>query len=313
MSGLPMVYHPAYSPPLPENHRFPMAKFARLAVHLEHTGLLQAGNLFTPRAATFEQIALAHCPEYIRQYLTGELDARSQRRIGLPWTEEIARRTVTAVGGSLLTARLALSCGLAAHLAGGTHHAHYAEGSGFCIFNDLAIVARYAVAAGWARRVLIIDCDVHQGDGTARILADDSNVITCSFHCRENFPYRKAISDLDVEIPRGSGWPEYEALLRAHLPYWLELTQPDLVLYDAGVDVHRDDTLGYLQLDDDDIRRRDRWIIATCLEREIPVSCVIGGGYDRDIDRLAKRHALVHEIASELFLQFHLTTPEKSA
>ena len=228
------------------------------------------------------------------------------RRIGLPWSEGLVRRTVTAVGGTLLTVDLALTHGLAASTAGGTHHAFADFGSGFCIFNDMAIAARWAVHSGRARRVLIVDLDVHQGDGTAAICAGDDTIFTFSMHCGDNFPFRKQTSDCDIELPVGTGDDEYFAVLRAAMPDLLTGFCPDLVIYDGGVDPHRDDKLGKLALSDQGLYRRDRYVLDTCVAAGIPVACVIGGGYDDDHDRLARRHCTLHAAAADVFDDYRL-------
>jgi acetoin utilization deacetylase AcuC-like enzyme len=220
------------------------------------------------------------------------------RRLGLPWSPELARRTLRAVGGSLLAAELALEHGLACHLAGGTHHAHRDHASGFCIFNDLAVIALSLLERGRVGRVLIFDCDVHQGDGTARILEGVADAVTVSLHCEKNFPTRKAQSDWDIDLPVGMGDADYLKVVENSLVYLLPLYQPDLVIYDAGVDVHRDDVLGLLQLTDAGLAARDRTVIEHCLGRDIPLVGLIGGGYDKDRALLARRHGILHHCAS---------------
>ncbi|WP_349571284.1 histone deacetylase family protein [Azotobacter salinestris] len=298
---LPLVYHDEYSPSFPDGHRFPMEKFRLLRDHLVDSGLTTDGALRRPEPCPADILALAHDPAYIERYCGGELSREELRRLGLPWTPALARRTVLAVGGSLLAAELALEHGLACHLAGGTHHAHYDHPSGFCIFNDLAVIARYLLASGRIGRVLIFDCDVHQGDGTARILEDTPDAITVSLHCEQNFPARKAKSDWDIGLPRGMGDADYLKVVDDALNYLLPLYQPDMVLYDAGVDVHKDDALGYLQLTDAGLAARDSAVLRHCLEREIPVLGVIGGGYDRDRAALARRHGILHHSAARLW------------
>ncbi len=251
-------------------------------------------------------LALAHCPAYIRRFLDGDLGREEQRRLGLPWSEPLARRTVRAVGGSLLTADLALKHGLACHLAGGTHHAHFDHAAGFCIFNDLAVISRYLLEAGSVQRVLIFDCDVHQGDGTARLLADTPEAITVSLHCEKNFPVRKAESDWDIPLPMGMGDADYLQVVEDALNYLLPLYQPDIVLYDAGVDVHKDDALGYLQLTDAGVAERDERVIRHCLGRDIPVLGVIGGGYSKDRAALARRHGILHHSANRVWREMGL-------
>ena len=300
---LPLVYHEDYSPPFPEGHRFPMEKFRLLRDHLLESGLVTDAQLQPPELCPAEILALSHCPAYIERYMSGELPYADQRRLGLPWSEALARRTVRAVGGSLLAADLALKHGLACHLAGGTHHAHYDHPAGFCIFNDLAIISHSLLAAGRVQRVLIFDCDVHQGDGTARLLADTPDAITVSLHCEKNFPARKAESDWDIGLPMGMGDAQYLQVVDETLNYLLPLYQPDLVLYDAGVDVHKDDALGYLQLTDAGVAQRDEAVLNHCLGRDIPVVGVIGGGYDKDRRALAKRHGILHHSAAKVWQQ----------
>ncbi|NQD93685.1 histone deacetylase [Pseudomonas sp. CrR25] len=300
---LPLVYHDDYSPPFPAGHRFPMEKFRLLRDHLVDSALVADADLLRPDLCPPEILALAHCPAYIERYLSGELPREDQRRLGLPWSEALARRTVRAVGGSLLTAELALKHGLACHLAGGTHHAHYDHPAGFCIFNDLAVIARFLLESGKAQRVLIFDCDVHQGDGTARLLADCPEATTVSLHCEQNFPARKAESDWDIPLPRSMGDAAYLKVVDDALNYLLPLYRPDIVLYDAGVDVHRDDALGYLSLTDQGLAARDEAVLNHCLGRDIPVMGVIGGGYDPDRTALARRHGILHHSAARVWAE----------
>ena len=235
-----------------------MAKFGALYDVLVRDGVAAVDQFHCPQPAPPALIALAHAPAYVEAYLTGALDARAMRRIGFPWSPALARRTCIALGSSVLTAELALAHGLACSTAGGTHHAFYDYGSGFCIFNDLAVSARAMLQQGRARRVLIVDLDVHQGDGTASILADAPAILTFSMHCGANFPFHKQASDLDVDLPVGTEDDAYLAALAAHLPDLLSQQRPDLVLYDAGVDPHRDDLLGKLALSDAGLLRHWR-------------------------------------------------------
>lgn len=298
---LPLVYHDDYSPPLPPGHRFPMEKFRLLRDHLVDSGLTRDEFLRRPEPCSAEILALAHDRGYIERYCSGDMSREELRRLGLPWSPALARRTLLAVGGSLLAAELALEHGLACHLAGGTHHAHYDHASGFCIFNDLAVIARYLLESGRVGRVLIFDCDVHQGDGTARILEGVPDAVTVSLHCEQNFPTRKAQSDWDIPLPKGMGDADYLKVVDDTLNYLLPLYQPDLVLYDAGVDVHRDDALGYLALTDEGLAARDEAVLRHCLERDIPVVGLIGGGYDKDRHVLARRHGILHHCAAKIW------------
>jgi acetoin utilization deacetylase AcuC-like enzyme len=242
-------------------------------------------------------LTLVHTAEYVDSFLSGSIDSRAMRRIGLPWSEALVERTRAAVAGTLLTARLALEHGIASNTAGGTHHAHPEFGSGFCIFNDLAVAARGLVADGTVERILVVDLDVHQGDGTARALADDPRIFTFSMHSRKNFPFRKQSGDLDVELEDGLSDEAYLRTLEHHLPDLLDDVRPSLVLYDAGVDPHREDRLGRLELTDDGLARRDRFVLERALARGVPVATVIGGGYSSDHRRLARRHTIIHREA----------------
>lgn len=301
---LPLVFHPEYSPQFPQAHRFPMEKYQLIHQHLRASALDIAWHSPLPCADSILQ--LAHDSQYIERFHAGRFERNELRQLGLPWSEELHRRTLRALGGSLLTAELALRHGLACNLAGGTHHAHAAHPSGFCVFNDLAVMARWLLASGKADRVLIFDCDVHQGDGTARMLEDCADAITVSLHCAGNFPWDRAVSDLDIEIPAGSGDADYLLRVEHLLPWLLDLHRPDILLYDAGVDVHHADVLGQLNLSDEGIRARDLFVLRQCLQRDIPVAGVIGGGYDRDRQALTRRHAILHQSAAQVWREFAL-------
>jgi acetoin utilization deacetylase AcuC-like enzyme len=294
---VPCVYHPDYVAPLPEGHRFPMPKFGRVYERLIIDGIVSVDQFHCPDEAPTDWIELAHAPEYVAAYRSGTLDERAMRRIGLPWFPRLVHRTCVAAGGTVLTARLALEHGIACNTAGGTHHAFADYGSGYCIFNDLAIAARVMQREAGIRRVLIVDLDVHQGDGTASIFSGDASVFTFSMHCGINFPFRKQQSDLDIDLDAGMEDDEYLRVLGKVLPDLLSEVKPDLVFYDAGVDPHADDLLGKLALSDNGLYRRDEFVIESCLRGGYPVACVIGGGYAKDIDRLAARHTLVFAAA----------------
>lgn len=299
--GLPLVYYPLYSTPFPEGHRFPMPKFKMIYDILVEDGIAEHGSVFEPEPASRELLTLVHEPHYVDAFVSGTLDEKALRRIGLPWSAELVERTRAAVAGTLLAARLALEHGIASNTAGGTHHAHPDFGSGFCIFNDLAVAARQLTTGGTADRVLIVDLDVHQGDGTARVFADDPPVFTFSMHSAKNFPFRKQRSDLDVELDDGLDDEGYLQVLAGHLPDLIEEVRPDIVLYDAGVDPHREDRLGRLELSDEGLARRDRYVLAQCTSRGIPVATVIGGGYSSDHRRLARRHTTIHREAARAY------------
>ncbi len=297
--GPPLVYHPAYSVPLPDGHRFPMQKFQLLKERLEQLELARPGQIHQPLPAPRRWLELVHGRSYHEAFCRGRLSRQELRRIGLPVSWPLVRRSWTAVGGTVLTARLALRHGLACHLAGGTHHAFPLHGSGFCIFNDIAVAARVLLGEGLLGQVLVVDLDVHQGDGTAAIFAADPRVFTFSMHGASNFPLHKQISDRDLALEDGIGDDAYLRALQQTLPELLEQVRPDLVLYNAGVDPHRDDRLGRLELSDDGLYRRDRLVIDAALRRRLPVATVIGGGYD-DLAALVERHTLVVRAADGL-------------
>ncbi|MBE9208980.1 histone deacetylase [Nostoc sp. LEGE 06077] len=303
---LPIIYHPNYVAPLPEGHRFPMSKFSKLYELLLNDGVAQAEQFHIPQLPPQDLIELVHTPDYVQAYCQGTLDAKAQRRIGLPWSPALVNRTCVAVGGTILTAQMALAKGLACNTAGGTHHAFPSYGSGFCIFNDLAIASRVLQKLGLVQKILIIDLDVHQGDGTAFIFADDENVFTFSMHCEVNFPGTKQHSDLDVPLPIGMEDDDYLQTLAKYLPDLLSGIQPDLVFYDAGVDPHICDRLGKLALTDTGLFRREMQVLTTCVSAGYPVACVIGGGYADDMKSLVWRHSLLHRAASEVYQQYRL-------
>jgi acetoin utilization deacetylase AcuC-like enzyme len=303
---LPLVYHSDYVAPLPVGHRFPMPKFRQLYELLLADDVARPAQFHTPQCSPSEWISLVHTPEYVQAYCDGTLDAKAQRRIGLPWSEALVNRTCVAVGGTILTAQLALAHGLACNTAGGTHHAFPSYGSGFCIFNDLAIATRVLQQLNLVQKILIIDLDVHQGDGTAFIFQDDDSVFTFSMHCEVNFPGTKQTSDLDVPLPVGMEDQAYLETLAFYLPDLLANVKPDLILYDAGVDPHAGDRLGKLALTDTGIFRREMQVLSTCVAAGYPVACVIGGGYADDLKSLVWRHSLLHRAASEVYQQYRL-------
>jgi acetoin utilization deacetylase AcuC-like enzyme len=294
----PFVYHPAYSAPLPSSHRFPMAKFRLLHQLLLERELARAEQFVQPLPAPRRWLELVHEPRYHQAFAHGTLTHQEQRRIGLPATTALVQRTWLAVGGTVLTARLALEHGLACHLAGGTHHAYPDRGSGFCIFNDCAVAAQVLLDEGRVQQLMVIDLDVHQGDATAAIFASEPRVFTVSVHCQSNFPLRKQNSDIDLPLDDGLQDDDYLIAIGDLIPNLLDQVQPDLVLYNAGVDPHRGDRLGKLCLSSMGLLNRDRLVLDACLRRSIPVATVIGGGYD-DLEPLVQRHALVFRAAKE--------------
>jgi acetoin utilization deacetylase AcuC-like enzyme len=273
--------------PLPPGHRFPMAKYAMLheaiARHLPEVELLAAPS------ASDAQLALVHTPEYIEALVSGQISADAMREIGFPWSEPMVERSRRSVGATIAAVRSALRSGLAANLAGGTHHAYAGKGSGFCVFNDVAVAARLAQAE-WQRqhhqilKVAVVDLDVHQGNGTAHIFQKDDSVFTLSLHGGRNFPFRKETSDLDVALADGCNDVDYLAALEQALRELAQRFVPNLVLYLAGADPYQGDRLGRLALTADGLEARDRRVFDWCFERQIPVAFVMAGGYGTQIE-----------------------------
>jgi acetoin utilization deacetylase AcuC-like enzyme len=295
---LAIVHHREFDADLPAGHRFPMGKFKRLAEMLVETGLVAPDGFHQPEPAEPAIIALAHDESYVSDVLEQTVPAMVEREIGLPINKSVARRARCASGGTLLTGRLALEQGIACNTAGGSHHARRSHGAGFCVFNDVGVAIRALQLEGAIETAMVIDCDVHQGDGTADIFACDSSVYTLSVHGEKNYPGRKVASDLDIGLPDGTGDAAYLEMVRQAVPAALERFSPDIVYYNAGVDPHEDDRLGRLALTDHGLEERDMRIIDIVRSRGIPLAGVIGGGYSTDLDALAARHATLHWAAA---------------
>ena len=296
--SVPIVYHERYSAPLPSTHRFPMEKFRLLRRLLLEEEVIQPQQIFSPLSITRQDLERIHKRSYHEAFSRDQLTLPEQRRIGLPATRPLVQRTWLAVGGTLLTAQMALRHGVACHLAGGTHHAHPGFGSGFCIFNDVAITAKVLLDHGELERILVVDLDVHQGDGTAACFQNDSRVTTLSVHAASNFPLRKVSGDIDIALPDATGDDAYVEAIGDRVPQLLDQHQPDLVLFNAGVDPHSNDRLGRLDLSDAGLLQRDQLVLDAALRRNIPIATVIGGGYDA-MKPLVRRHSIVVRSAVE--------------
>lgn len=277
--------------PLPAGHRFPMEKYSRLRARLGASGVFAAEDFIVPDAASDIEILRAHDADYLSRVVGGTLDAAEQRRIGFPWSPGMVERSRRSAGATLAACRAALHEGCAANLAGGTHHAYRAFGSGFCVFNDAAIAALAMRAEGRARRIAIIDCDVHQGDGTAAILATEPEVFTLSLHGAKNFPFRKTRSTLDVELPDDTGDDAYLAALSPALDQAIDDFAPDLALFLAGADPYVGDRLGRLGLSLAGLAARDEMVLQRCGRHGVPVALAMAGGYANDIDDTVTIHA----------------------
>lgn len=294
-----LFYTDVFVLPLPAGHRFPMEKYARLRQRLLASGDFSEGDFHLPPAASDEELARAHDLDYIRQVSDGSLPERMQKAIGFPWSEGMVERSRRSAGATLAACRAALADGVAANLAGGTHHAFRDRGEGFCVFNDAAVAARAMQAEGRAERILIVDCDVHQGNGTASILRGDDNVFTFSIHGARNFPFTKESSDLDIELPDACSDEAYLLQLDHGLATAFDLARPQLVIYLAGADPYVDDRLGRLALSMDGLAERDRRVFARCRQAGVPVALAMAGGYARQIDDTVAIHANTIRLARD--------------
>lgn len=297
-----LFYTDVFVLPLPAGHRFPMEKYARLREALLASGDFAAADFHLPHAASDEELARAHDPDYIRQISCGQLPEKAQKAIGFPWSPGMVERSRRSAGATVCACRAALSDGtVAANLAGGTHHAFRDRGEGFCVFNDAAVAARAMQAEGRAERILVVDCDVHQGNGTASILAGDDSVFTFSIHGSRNFPFAKESSDLDIELPDGCSDAAYLTHLDDGLITAFDLARPDLVIYLAGADPYHDDRLGRLGLSFAGLAERDRRVFARSKALGIPVAIAMAGGYARQIDDTVAIHATTIRLAQQIW------------
>ena len=287
-----------YTFPLPEGHRFPVAKYAMLRAAVIAEGIVPADRVLDPARASDDALELVHTRDYVQRFRDGTLDAAELRRLGFPWSAALVERSYRAVGGTIAAARHALEHGLAMNLAGGTHHAFPDHGEGFCVFNDVAVAIRLLRSEGLLRRAAVVDLDVHQGNGTHAIFAGDPDVFTFSMHGGKNYPFHKVPGTLDIELPDGTGDDYYLATLREALPRVLAQSSPDLVVYIAGADPHEGDRLGRLALTFDGLARRDAFVLDSCREVGIPVAVTIGGGYGRRIEDTVAAHLGTVRIAA---------------
>ena len=301
MKKISWITHPNYVIVLPKNHKFTASKFSDLFNQLKEKDFSSNTKILKPKKAKVEDLEIVHDKEYILKIKNGNLTEKEIRRLGFIWSETLSNRSFLAVNGTLLTCREALSNDVANHLAGGTHHAHKSFGSGYCVFNDMAYASKTLIKEKIINKILIFDLDVHQGDGTAEILKNDKNIFTCSMHCKNNFPFRKTKSDLDIELDDNLNDEEYFDILKEVLNKCLSFFKPDLVIYDAGVDIHKDDKLGNLNITSEGLLTRDKIVLSYFKKHSIPVSTVIGGGYSDNNLELAKRHTLIFQATQEIF------------
>jgi acetoin utilization deacetylase AcuC-like enzyme len=298
---LKIAYHPIYKHPLPVGHRFPMEKYELLPQQLLHEGTCTNDNFFEPEKPNDKYIVAVHDPEYYYELVNLTLDQRAARKIGFPLSRVLVEREVIIADGTIKASEYALKCGIAMNIAGGTHHAYTNRGEAFCLLNDQAIGARYLQNKRLANKVLIVDLDVHQGNGTAEIFQNDDTVFTFSMHGKSNYPFKKELSDLDIALDNDTNDDMYLNILKDTLPKLIDEQQPDFIYYLCGVDVIASDKLGKLGMTIEGCKARDRFVLQICKDRNIPVMCSMGGGYSADIKIIVDAHANTFRLAQEIF------------
>lgn len=299
---LKIAYHPIYKHPLPKGHRFPMAKYELLPEQLLYEGTCTYQNFFKPiRMLDAAPILKVHDPIYFYDLLNLTLDQRAARKIGFPLNEMLVEREIVIADGTIKASEYALKHGVAMNVAGGTHHAYSNRGEAFCMFNDQAIGARYLLNEKLAKKVLIVDLDVHQGNGTAEIFQNDPAVFTFSMHAKGNYPFVKEQSDLDIALENNTDDDAYLNILKSTLPKLVEEQKPDFIYYLSGVDVVASDKLGKLGMTIEGCKERDRFVLQTCKDLSIPVMCSMGGGYSPDIKTIVEAHANTFRLAQDIF------------
>lgn len=300
-SELKIAFHPIYKHPLPENHRFPMEKYELLPKQLLHEGTCTEENFFEPVPASEEDILAVHEEEYFSNLKNLKIDARAIRKTGFPLSTELVKREILIAGGTIQAAEFALQNGVAMNIAGGTHHAYSTHGEAFCLLNDQAIAAKYLQKKGLAEKILMVDLDVHQGNGTAEIFQNEKSVFTFSMHGKNNYPFKKEQSDLDIELLDGTGDVEYLSVLKNTLPKLIDEQKPHFIFYLSGVDILATDKLGKLGCSIEGCKERDRFVLQTCRDRKIPMQISMGGGYSADIKIILEAHSNTFRLAQEIF------------
>ncbi|RLC99427.1 MAG: histone deacetylase [Chloroflexi bacterium] len=295
-----IFYTDQFQFPLPDKHYFPLHKYSMLREAIEAAGLVSPDDMIVPDPVTDEQILRAHSSDYLQRVKSGQLTGQEIRRLGLPWSLELVTRARHTAGGTIAACRAALRDGVAVNLAGGTHHASRDRAQGFCLFNDVIIAARAMQAEGRARRVVILDCDVHQGNGSAALAAGDPTIFTFSIHNEQNFPLHKEPGDLDIGLNDGTGDTEYLAALEPGVRRALELAEADLAIYLAGADPYAGDLLGRFELSKEGLVKRDRMVLAFCREAGLPAAVTLAGGYGRRIEETVEIHLQTVRIAAEM-------------
>ncbi len=296
-----IAHHDIYAHPLPEGHRFPMLKYEMLPEQLVREGTCTREQFFAPNRIADAHILRTHCPEYYAQLNTLSLSKKDIRRIGFPLSATLIERECVIAQGTLLGCEYALKNGIAFNIAGGTHHAFYNRGEAFCLLNDQAIGADYLLASRKAHQILIIDLDVHQGNGTASLFQNNSKVFTFSMHGKANYPFQKEESDVDIALEDNTTDDEYLDRLETHLAHLLATVKPDFVFYLSGVDVLKEDKLGRLALTLEGAKKRDELVLSSCFEQQIPVQCSMGGGYAPDVNLIVEAHANTYRVATAIY------------
>ncbi len=297
---LKIAYHPIYKHPLPEGHRFPMLKYELLPEQLRYEGTCTEENFFQPTLPNIKHVIAVHTSTYVDALLSLSLSPKAIRKTGFPLSETLVQRELIIAQGTIQAAEYALQYGIAMNIAGGTHHAFTGHGEAFCLLNDQAIAARYLQTQGLAKKIMIVDLDVHQGNGTAEIFQNDSAVFTFSMHGAGNYPFTKEHSDLDIALPNDTTDDTYLQLLKERLPELITTVQPDVIFYLSGVDILATDKLGKLACTLSGCAERDRFVLQTCKQFKTPVVCSMGGGYSPDIKTIIEAHANIYRIAQDI-------------
>ncbi|MFC4267848.1 histone deacetylase family protein [Polaribacter marinivivus] len=298
---LKIAHHVIYNHPLKEGHRFPMEKYDLLPQQLIYEGTCAEDNFFEPEIPNNKHFFTVHEPEYFFDLLNITLDQKAARRIGFPLSEVLIEREMIIADGTMKASEFALQHGIAMNIAGGTHHAFTNKGEAFCMLNDQAIGAKYLQNKGLVKKVLIVDLDVHQGNGTAEIFKNDHSVFTFSMHGKSNYPFVKEQSDLDIALENETKDDEYLTILKETLPKLINQEKPDFIYYLCGVDVVETDKLGKLSLTIEGCAARDRFVLQTCFDEKIPVMCSMGGGYSKDVNIVVEAHANTFRLAQEIY------------
>ena len=294
---LPVVNHKDYVAKIGDDHKFPINKFSELANYLIEKKIVK--KFHNPYPCSEETLKRAHSEKYIKDIKNKTLDQNSIKKIGFPLVDSVIQRSLVATGGTVLAAKLAINYGLACNTAGGSHHANFDGGAGYCVFNDVAVAAQYLLNRGLAGRILIVDLDVHQGNGNADIFKDNKNVFTFSMHSKSNYPAKKSISDLDVELDDNLEDSQYIKILKFYLDQ-INQENFDYVFYIAGVDIHFNDRLGKLKITDDGVRKRDEIVTENFFSKGVPLCGVLGGGYNKDFTKLVELHSILHQSCAKL-------------